>query len=93
MLVAFLLSVAKYLTKINLRRREFVWLTVLGHTVHRGGEGMEQACEVAVVMVSIARKQREVNLVLSFSIQSVPQSHPEVCLFVIFKSSQVDRED
>lgn len=57
--------------KINLRKREFVWLTVLGLTVHRGGEGTGQACEVAVVMVSIARKRREVNLVLSFSIQSV----------------------
>lgn len=59
--------------KINLRRREFVWLTVQRHTVHRGGEGTGQACEVTVVMVSIAKKQREVNLVLSFSIQSVPQ--------------------
>lgn len=59
--------------KINLRRREFVWLTVQRHTVHHGGEGTGQACEVAVVMVSIARKQREVNLVLSFSIRSVPQ--------------------
>lgn len=87
LLVAFLISVTKYLAKINFRKKEervCFGSQFKGSQCILEGKARDQECEETTLVVSLVRRQSEANLVLGFfhSLCTLSHTQRERCVFL-----------